>query len=588
MQRNSNSREIYFRLLGYIKPHWRIFSLGILGMVLMAASEAALPALVKPLLDGTFVEKDPVYLAWAPVAVIAVFLARGLAQILSGAAFASISTRLIYKLREEMFGNLVKMPSVYFHHNATGNIVSKFTYDVARISEAGVEVLNALVKDTLIVIGLLGYIVWLDWQLSLLTLVLVPAVATVVKILGRRQRRLSRQLQAYVGDFTHATEEAIRGYKVVKIFGGQAYEANRFGELATRLRHGQFKLMLSAKIGVPIVELVGAGVSAAVIYIGTARAVEDQLTVGGFVAFFAALGLLASPLKRLTQVTHPLQVGLAAAESVFELIDREREADTGTQVLKEVRGAIRFDNVSFAYPDTDENTIDSVNVDIEPHSMVALVGPSGSGKSTMASLVPRLYNATQGRILVDGIDIHELTLESLRSQLALVSQDVVLFNDTVAANIAYGRNIDTEQVREAARQANALEFIEALPQGFDTPIGEDGVRLSGGQRQRIAIARALLKNAPILILDEATSALDTESERLVQDALKRLKAGRTTLVIAHRLSTIQHADRILVLKKGRIVESGTHAELLAKNELYRFLYDTQFADDDNDSSTDRL
>jgi subfamily B ATP-binding cassette protein MsbA len=301
--------------------------------------------------------------------------------------------------------------------------------------------------------------------------------------------------------------------------------------------------------------------------------------VGGFVAFFAALGLLASPLKRLTQVTYPLQVGLAAAESVFELIDRERESDTGSRVLQEVRGAIRFENVSFAYPGTDKNAIDLVNLEVEPHSMVALVGPSGSGKSTLASLVPRLHNVSQGRILIDDTDINELTLTSLRSQLALVSQHVVLFNDTVAANIAYGRTIDTAQVREAARLANALEFIEALPQGFATPIGEDGLGLSGGQRQRIAIARALLKDAPILILDEATSALDPESERLIQDALDRLKAGRTTLVIAHRLSTIQHADLILVLDKGRIVESGTHAGLLAKDGLYRALYDIQFAGD---------
>ncbi|MEE4659818.1 MAG: ABC transporter transmembrane domain-containing protein, partial [Halieaceae bacterium] len=305
--RTPNSREIYFRLLGYIRPHWKIFALGILGMILMAISEAALPALVKPLLDGTFVEKDPLYLAWAPLGVIIVFLFRGLAQVLSGAAFASISTHLNHKLREEMFGNLLQLPSAFFQQNATGKIVSKFTYDVSRISEAGVNVLNALVKDSLIVIGLLAYIIWLDWQLSLLTLLLAPAVATVVKFLGRWQRRLSRQLQTAFGDLTHASEEAIRGQNVVKIFGGHLYEAHRFSKVAHQLRHSQFKLILSSKIGAPIIELVSAGVSAAVIHIGTARAAEEQLTVGGFVAFFAALGLLASPLKRLTQVTYPLQ-----------------------------------------------------------------------------------------------------------------------------------------------------------------------------------------------------------------------------------------------------------------------------------------
>ena len=571
-----SSREIYFRLLGYLKPHWKVFLAGILGMVILAASEAGIPALLKPVLDGTFVEKDPVYLTWAPLSLVVLFLIRGLANIASSAAFASISTRLMHTLRQEMFKRLLHLPASYYSAHITGNIVSKFTYDVSQISQAGVELLNALVKDSLIVIGLLAYIFWLDWQLSLFTLILVPTVAAIAKIVGGRQRRIAKELQQTFGDMTHTVDETIRGQKVVKIHAGQDYESKRFDEGAKRVRHNQFKLHLSSKIGVPIVEMVGAVIMACVIYIGTARAEADQLTVGGFVAFFAALGLLFSPIKRLTRLTHPLQVGLSAAESVFKLIDELPEADTGTQRINTRDVSIRFDGVVFRYPEAQHDALGPIDLEIEPRSMVALVGPSGSGKTTLADLVPRLRDPSAGRILINNIDIRELSMQTLRQHIALVSQDVVLFNDSVAANIAYGQTLDPDRVREAARQANALEFIEKLPQGLDTLIGENGTRLSGGQRQRIAIARALYKDAPILILDEATSALDSESERLVQAALEELEKGRTTLVIAHRLSTIKHADRILVLQNGTIIESGPHEELIEKNGLYRHLYETQF------------
>jgi subfamily B ATP-binding cassette protein MsbA len=571
-----HSRQVYFRLLGYLKPHWKILAAGVFGMVVLAASEAGIPALLKPVLDGTFVDRDPTYLTWAPLSLVALFLVRGLAQVISSVAFAAISTRLMHTLREEMYQKLLRLPAAYFESHATGTVVSKFTYNVSQVSNASVEVLNTLIKDTLIVIGLLAYVFWLDWQLSLFTFILLPTVALVAKILSKRQRRLSRGLQESFGNMTHIVDESIRGHKVIKIFGSQDYESRRFDRYAKEVRHRQFKLSVSAKIGVPIVELIGAFIMASIIYIGASRAAEDQLTVGGFVAFFTALGLLFSPIKRLTKLTHPLQKGLAAAETVFALIDEPPEGTPASQRLERARGRIVFDQARFRYPGADRDSLGPIDLAIEPGRVVAFVGPSGGGKTTLVSLVPRFYELSGGRILLDGIELRDLPLEDLREQVALVSQDVVLFNDTIAANIAYGKPIPLERIRAAALQANALGFVEAMPQGFDTPVGENGVKLSGGQRQRLAIARALLKDAPILIFDEATSALDTESERQVQDAIGRLESGRTTLVIAHRLSTIQDADEIVVLDGGRIVERGTHEELLRLGGLYRHLHDTQF------------
>jgi subfamily B ATP-binding cassette protein MsbA len=579
------SRQIYLRLLSYIKPHWKVFGAGIFAMVILAVSEAGIPALLKPVLDGTFVEKDPTFLTWAPLSLIALFLVRGIAQIASSAAFAAISTRLMHAMREEMFERLLRLPSGYFEDNATGNIVSKFTYNVSQISNAGVDVLNTLIKDTLIVIGLLAYVFWLDWQLSLFTFILLPTVALVAKILSTRQRRLSRGLQDSFGGMTHILDETIRGHKVIKIYGTQDYEARRFERCAKKVRHQQFKLSVSAKVGVPIVEFVGAVIMAVIIYIGANRAAEDQLTVGGFVAFFAALGLLFSPIKRLTKLTHPLQKGLAAAETVFALIDEATEATRSTQSIERATGNIVFEQACFRYPAAEHTTLGPIDLTIGAGKVVAFVGPSGSGKTTLVNLVPRLYELSSGRILLDGTDIRELSLEDLREQVSLVSQDVVLFNDTIAANIAYGKTATTEQIRDAATRANALTFVEAMPDGFDTLIGENGVKLSGGQRQRLAIARALLKDSPILIFDEATSALDTESERQVQEALHNLEAGRTTLVVAHRLSTIKQADQIVVIDQGHIVEQGRHDELMANGGLYRHLHDTQFSLAAKDTNT---
>ena len=576
---NSNAKhtdkEIYFRLLSYVKPHWRVFAAGIIGMILFAATEAAVPAILKPILDGTFVDKDPVYLVWAPVGLVALFAIRALATFVSSSSFAAVSTRLMYKIRDDMFTRLLHLPSSYFQQNITGNIVSKFTYDVTQISSAGVEVLTVLVKDTLIVIGLLGYLLWLDWQLSLLTLVMIPSAALVAKYLGRRQKRLSREVQELFGDITHIVDESVKGERVVKIFNGQEDERKRFDVAANKIRLQHFKLNLSGAIGVPIVELIGALVLALVIYIGASRTGTD-FTVGSFVAFFAALGLLLSPIKRITRVMHPLQMGLAAANSVFTLIDEENESDHGSKNIPDSdKVSVTFSNVCFKYPSSEENAVGPVSFEVHTGQTIALVGSSGSGKSSLISLVPRLNNPSQGHIFINGLYTHDLKLKDLRQLIGIVSQDVVLFNATVAENIAYGEDLDLNRVKDAAKAAYATDFINSLPLGYDTILGENGTRLSGGQRQRIAIARALYADPKILILDEATSALDTDSESSIKEALDHAKEGRANIVIAHRLSTIRDADVIHVLENGLIVESGSHEELLSTNGRYIELYRKQ-------------
>ena len=574
-----SDKEIYFRLLTYVKPHWRIFSAGILGMILFAATEAAVPAILKPILDGTFVKKDPVYLVWAPVGLIALFAIRAIATLISSASFTAVSTRLMYEMRDDMFKKLLKLPSSYFKQNITGNLVSKFTYDVTQVSDAGIDVLMVIIKDTLIVIGLVGYLLWLDWQLSLLTLIMIPSAALVAKHLGKRQKKLSREVQNLFGDLTHVVDESIRGENVVKIFNGQENEHSRFDTTANKIRLNQFKLNISGAIGVPIVELIGALILALVIYIGTSRTGSD-FTVGSFVAFFAALGLLFSPIKRITKVMHPLQMGLAAANSIFTLLDERSEPDNGkksTPISGDIE--IKFDAVTFFYSNSDNRAVGPVQFIVKTGKTVALVGPSGSGKSTLISLLPRLNNPTEGKIFINGIDIESMPLKHLRSLISIVSQDTVLFNATVSENIAYGEEIIDSKVKSAAIKAFADDFIKSLPDGYATMLGENGARLSGGQRQRIAIARAIYNNPKILILDEATSALDTDSESCIQKAFESEKHEHANIVIAHRLSTIRNADTIHVFENGTIVESGTHESLIARNGRYTRIWNQQLGDE---------
>ena len=575
---NMTSTGLYLRLLKYVAPYWRIFALSLVGMVVVGLTEVALPALMKPLLDGTFVYKDAALMHWMPLVIIALVAVRGGAEYVASYSINWVGNKLVMDLREAMFGKLLGLPTPYYDDHASGNLISKITYDVTQVTAAGTSVLTVIFKDSVTLVGLLVYMSWLNWKLTLLALVMTPLIVGVVRLISVRLRSSSRAVQQAMGDVTQVVQETIEGHKVVKLFGGQSYEAARFGEQVDRVRRFMMKQTTAAAASVPVVQLLAGFALASIVYLATQQSNANEITVGEFVSFVTAMLMLTAPLKRVTGVNEPLQRGLAAAESVFELIDQAGESDPGLTVVTRVDGEIRFDNVSFSYANADQPALDAITLTINPGETVALVGASGGGKSTLANLLPRFYRPTSGRILLDGYDVETLTLASLRANIALVSQDVVLFNDSVAANIAYGVMRDTSEAEivAAAVAAHAMEFIRAMPQGLNTLVGENGVKLSGGQRQRLAIARALLKNAPVLILDEATSALDSESERHVQAALETLMQGRTTVVIAHRLSTIEKAARIVVLDRGRIAESGSHRELLAKNGIYARLYNIQF------------
>jgi len=545
-------------------------------------SEPAIPMLLKPLLDGTFVDKDPSYLYWSPIVLLLLFIVRGTANFVSKAAFSWVSGRLVLDLRKVLFARILTLPTSYFDAHATGNLISKVTYNTTQVTTAATKVLMILIRDTVTVLGLLIYMLYLDWKFSLIVFLLLPIIIVVVRYIGIRLRKLSRSLQQTVGDLTHALEEGTRGNKVVKVFGGERYEQDRFDQVANWARRYTFKQKVTDAISIPVVEFIGALMIAILIYVGTGQTGEEPLTVGEFVSFLAALGLLFPPIKRLTGINKPLQNGLAGAESVFELLDEAPEVDTGTIELHRVSGRLDFEHVSFRYAGVESNALTDVSFSVMPGQTVALVGPSGGGKTTIANLVPRFYDVDEGSIFLDGTDITKLTRKSLRNNISYVGQESVLFNDTIAANICYGlqERPDEATLIQAAEAAHAMEFINKLPDGFATLIGEDGVRLSGGQRQRISIARALLKDAPVLVLDEATSALDTASERHVQAALANLTRNRSTLVIAHRLSTIEHADQILVVEQGRVVEQGTHAQLLEQQGKYADLYNNQFGIED--------
>jgi len=570
-----DSARLYIRLLGYVRPYRMVFALGILGMGLTSLTEPLFPAIMKPLLDDGFSSKNfNASLYWLPAALVGVFVLRGILNFCTSYALAWVSNRILLDMRDAMFARMVKLPTTFYNNSSSGVLISRITFDVNNVTSAATTVLTALVGDTVTIIGLFAYLFYESWALTLVALAIVPCTAVVIRVFSARLRRVSRGAQHAMGDITHVLGETIEAHKVVKVYGGQEYEKNRFHQANARLRGMNMRQTVAASATVPITQFFGSTAMAVVISIAIYQAAGGQTTVGGFVAFITAMGMLLQPLKRLADVNAPLQRGLAAAESVFLLLDELEEEDKGTQTIARAQGALRFDDVVFHYPNAERAAINHLSFDIAPGETVALVGTSGGGKTTVANLIPRFYHPQSGAILLDGINIEHLTLESLRANLALVSQDVVLFNDSIAANIAYGlkRNVTREEIIKAATDADAMKFITEQPQGLDTLIGENGVRLSGGQRQRLSIARALLKDAPVLILDEATSALDTETERAVQAALNVLMQNRTTIVIAHRLSTIEKADRILVIDHGRVAEAGTHAELMAREGMYASLH----------------
>jgi len=573
------STQLYLRLLGYVKPYWRVFAMSILGMAVMAATEPLLPALLKPMLDGTFVDKDESVMRMVPIFILVIFLVRGIASFVGTYSIHWVGNKVVMDLRDEMFRKLISLPTRFYDDHATGNLISKLTFDVTQVTAAATSVVTILIRDSIIIVGLLGWLFYLNWKLTLLSLVMVPVIAFIIRTINKKLRTASRDSQQAMGDITQVIEESVTAHKVVKLFGGQQYESGRFSEQANWVRRHTMKQAGAAAANVPIVQMVAAIALSVIIYIATIQTRTDETTVGGFLSFIAAMLMLTAPLKRLTSVTEFLQRGLAASESVFELLDTPSEIDVGGENMGRAQGSLGFEHVSLSYQQDERLALSGICLEIPAGQSVALVGSSGSGKSTLANLVPRFYLPTSGRITLDGHDLTDLTLASLRANIALVSQEVVLFNDTVAANIAYGqmREVPEDEIIAAAEAAHAMEFIREMSDGLQTLVGEKGVRLSGGQRQRIAIARAILKDAPILILDEATSALDSESERHVQAALETLMQGRTSLVIAHRLSTIEKTDRIVVLQKGEIVETGTHKELLEKDGVYAQLHRIQFS-----------
>ncbi len=572
------SGEIYLRLLGFVRPYRKVFAFAILGMAATAMTEPLFPALMKRLLDAGFVASNSGELYLLPLAMVAIFVVRGILTYLTSYSLAWVTNHLVMDLRQQMFGRLLGLPTRYFDDQSAGALISKVTYDVGNVTAAATTVLTVLVRDSLTILGLLAFMLYFNWKLTLIAVAVGPLIVGVVKTFGKRLRAASRRGYSAMGLIAHILEEAVGAHKVVKVFGGQRYEAKRFAESSNEFRRAAMRESMAASATVPLTQVAAATALAIIIYVALLQSSQSHITVGGFVSFVTAMLLLLAPLKRLTDVNAPLQRGLAAAESIFSLLDQTPEDDRGTRTLARAKGGIAFDNVSFSYDGASKPALQGVSLDIRPGQTVALVGPSGSGKSTLAALIPRFYSPDSGRIIIDGEDIQDLTLASLRRNIALVSQEVVLFNDTVAANIAYGASAGATETEiiAAARAANAWEFICQMPQGLATTVGENGVKLSGGQRQRLAIARAFLKNAPILILDEATSALDSESERQIQTALDTLMQGRTTLVIAHRLSTIEGADRIVVLVHGQVAEAGRHAELLAQAGTYSRLYALQF------------
>lgn len=571
-------RVLYFRLLGFLRPYWKAFSISVLCMVCTAATEPVFPAIMKYLLDSGFKATDARTVWLIPSSIVLLFLVRGVLSFVTNYLMTWVSTHLVVNLRRAVFNKVVHAPTQVFHSQPASQWISRLLYDVDNINQAATNVLVIAIRESLTAFALLGYLLYLDWRLTVITLTFGPAIAFFIRSFGRRIRKASRASLESLRAIAHTVEETAAASKVIKIYGGQGQQKERFHRVTERFRRSMMKEAVPASALTPITHMTASLAIAFIVFMALNKSTGQNADfAGSFVSFITAMLLLISPIKQLTTISPILQRGLAACESVFGLLDTPDEADHGRIRLEQCKGNIEFHNVSFSYPGSEKSALVDINFHAAPGQTIALVGASGGGKSTLATLIPRFYDLKSGQITIDSFDISTLTLASLRSHIALVSQDIVLLNDTVSANIAFGqsRNAATSDIEKAAIAAHAWEFITQLPEGLNTRIGENGATLSGGQRQRIAIARALLKNAPILILDEATSALDTESERLVQEALLNLMRNRTTLVIAHRLSTIERADQILVLDQGRIVESGSHESLIQANGYYASLSNMQ-------------
>ena len=571
---------MYGRLWRYVTPHKLIGMVAVIGMTATAIIEGGLVLLLEPLMDEALVGQNLTTAKWLPIAFVTIFVLRGISGFATEASLGWIGRSVISSLRRDVFRKFLTLPTKFFDRQTTGPLLSRMTYNVEMVAESVTSVVTIAIRDVLTVFAAIGVMLYQSPTLTVFVAFLFPVVAAIVRFLGIAFRRYSDRIQDTVGEVTQVTEEIVRGNQVVKAFGGYEYEQNRLEEVDERNRKQNLKLIRVRSMGVAVTQVIfGVGV-AAVIYAASRESIDGNLTPGQFISFFSAMMLMLQPVRRITNVNATLQRGVAGADSLFEIIDEDDEIDTGTVHADRVNGDVEFRNVSFSYGEDDKKVLQDISIVVKSGTTLALVGQSGSGKSTLASLLPRFYDIDAGDILIDGTSVSDFSLASLRDNISFVTQDVVLFNDTIGNNLAYGQLKDKseEEFLAAAEAAHVVDFVNDLPEGFDTMVGDRGVLLSGGQRQRIAIGRALLKNAPVLILDEATSSLDSRSERRIQEALNVLMKDRTTIVIAHRLSTVERADQIIVLDAGRIVESGTHSDLLAANGHYAALYRMQFSD----------
>lgn len=574
-----NYWAIYRRLLRYAKPYSGAFLIGVLGMILFAGTQSGLVYLVQVFLKGAFVKRDPRVEWIVPVGIVVLFALRGLGDYVGNYYPSWVGRQVIKGLRRDVFSHYLRLPTAYLDTQQSGVLLSKLTYNIEQVAGAATGAAISLVSDTLTILGLIIYLFYLNWRLAIFCMIAVPPIAWLMQIANRSFRRYSKRIQTSMGDITRVAKEAIDAARLIKIFNAEDHQTDRFEEANELNRASNMKLARAKSLSNPVVGCIASLALAALLYVAIRLVFANDMRVDQFWAFLTALMLIPSSLRSLVNIGGPLQQGVAAGQSVFEILDMPTEGSGGSRPLTRARGQIEFRNVSFEYASEKGGVLHDVSFRVEPGETVAIVGRSGSGKTTLVGLVPRFYDVQGGAVLLDGIDVREYRLKDLRSQVSLVSQDVVLFNDTIRNNIAFNAVEKTHaEVEAAARSANVMEFVAQQPLGFDTPLSDRGQNLSGGQRQRISIARALLKDSPVLILDEATAALDNESERRVQQELGTLMRGRTTLVIAHRLSTVEGADRIIVLDRGRIVEMGNHRELLARGGLYATLHGMQFSE----------